>query len=311
MSDKVNSRYKILIFIPLTLGILIDNISFISNIYAEVYMFISIPFIAFWFWTGRLFARLSENKRKGFYFGNSLWLLSYIIFWMWINIPFPHLRNIITIFLEKFAQYYVIGVAPIILNISELIDIRFLIMTGSGVLSATYIFMFIVFSIGFCYELCKIRLIILIASFLIIGLPVISLLMPWTHRVKDSRILVKENSTEIKSSFSDYSKIGIEILFYFYIEKGKVYWEITNPKGAIIYAGYEIVENGNIYSEVTYPHNYPYKSKYQNIEEYHYIPNVFNIKPPGIPGKYTLTVKSYDAIGKFDVYWTDTPVPLI
>lgn len=153
MSDKVNSRYRLAIFIPLILGILIDNMSFISKIYIEAYIFISILFIAFWFWTGKLFARLGENKRKGFIIGNSLWLISFLILRLWLNVPFPFLRNIITIFLEKFAQYYVIGIAPIVLNFFEFISRRFLVMTGAGVLSAAYIFMFIIFSVGFFYEL--------------------------------------------------------------------------------------------------------------------------------------------------------------
>lgn len=184
MEYKVASRYRLVIFIPLILGILIDNISFISKIYADLFWFISILFIVFWFWTGKLFARLNENKRKGFFQGNTLCLISFIIFKLWVYLPEP--TNIITTFLEDFSQYYVICMTPIVSKIIK----PSIAATGAGRLTAAYIFMFIVFSIGFSYELFwkrnKIRVIIITSLISIICIAVISVSAPYvTHEVKD------------------------------------------------------------------------------------------------------------------------------
>lgn len=299
MGDKVSSRYKLIIFIPLILGILIYNIGFISKLYADMFRAISILFIIFWFWAGRIFARLSENKRKGFYLGNKLWLISFVIFRLWLNLP--QRRNIFSIFLEGFAQYYVIGITPIVVNVLEIINIPFLVSTGMGRVTVAYVVMFIVFSVGFCCELYwkknKKKLIIITAFLAIISLPIINLLDPvQTHAFKDTGTFVKENSQEIKINYSDYSRRGFSVYLDFRIKDGKIDWKITNPKGEIIFKGYEVIENGKLYREITYPRNY---------EGY------FMIKPPNMLGKYILTIKASEAVGEYDVYWEDTPAPLM
>lgn len=314
MSNKVNSRYKLIIFIPLIIGILIDNIIFISKIYDDIFMFVSIIFIAFWFWTGKLFARLSESKRKGFYLGNSLWFISLLIFRLWLYLPIPNQRNIITIFLEKFAQYYVICITPIVLNIFQFIDMYFLISSGGGRVSVAYILMFLVFSAGFSYELYwntnKKNFITIIALLTIITLPVINMLTPFPQGVKESGVLTKGSTEEIKSFYSDYSRTGLEIRIFYDIKDGKIDWKITNPKGDIIYAGYEVVEDGKIYSQLTYPDNYLNGLFSKKIEVTQGSTNTFSIKSPNMLGKYTLTIKTYEAEGKYDVYWFDIPHPL-
>jgi len=67
------------------------------------------------------------------------------------------------------------------------------------------------------------------------------------------------------------------VYFKFILEAGKVDWQITNPKGEIIFAGYEIMENGKIYRQLTYPDNYLDGSENK----------------------------------KTDVSWADTPAPLM
>gem|GEM_PF-1215488 len=311
MEYKVAIKYTLVIFIPLILGMLIDNISFISKIYTEIFMFISVIFIAFWFWVGKLFAGLYDNKRKGFFQGNKLWLISFIIF-RFLIYSSQNSINIITIFPERFSQYYVICMTPIVSKILKLS----VVATGAGRVTAAYIFMFIVFSVGFSYGLYwrekKIRLIIITALLGMMCIPVISVLNPFAnYGVDDNGIFVKENSKQIKSYYSDYSRIGFEVYFNFILEKGKVDWQITNPKGEIIFAGYQIIENGKLYSQLTYPDNYLDGSKNKKAEDRQGSYNTFAIKPPNMPGKYTLTFKSYEAIGKFNVSWSDTPNPLM
>ncbi|KOA18491.1 hypothetical protein CLHOM_33930 [Clostridium homopropionicum DSM 5847] len=286
---KATNKYRLVIFIPLILGILIDNVSFISKIYTEGYMFISILFIVFWFWAGKLFAEISENKRKGFFQGNKLWLLSFVIFKLLIYLSQNRISFMafMTFFPERFSQYYVICMTPIVSKILKLS----VVATGTGRVTAAYIFMFIVFSVGFSYGLYwrekKIRLIIITALLGMVCLPVISVLAPFAnYGVREGGIFVKENSKQIKSYYSDYSRIGFEVYFNFILENGKVDWQITNPKGEVIFSGCETMKN---------------------IERV----RGFSIKPPNMPGKYTLTITPYEAIGKFNVNWSDTPNPLM
>lgn len=289
MEHKAVNKYRLVIFIPLILGILIDNVSFISKTYTEAYMFISILFIIFWFWAGKLFAEISENKRESFFQGNKLWLISFIIFKLLIYLSKHQIKfmTFMTFFPERFSQYYVICMTPIVSKI-----LKFpVVATGAGRVTAAYIFMFIVFSVGFSYGLYwkgkKIRLIIITALLGMGCIPVTSVLAPFAnYGVKDSIIFVKENSKQIKIYYSDYSRIGFEVYFNFILKAGKVDWQITNPKGEVIFSGCETMKN---------------------IE----MDRGFIIKPPNMPGKYTLTITPYEAIGKFNVNWLDTPNPLI
>lgn len=314
MEHKAANKYRLVICIPLILGILIDNVSFISKIYTEVYMFISILFIVFWFWAGKLFAEISENKRKGFFEGNKLWLISFIIFKLLIYLS----RNKIsfmafmTFFPERFSQYYVICMTPIVSKILKLS----VVATGAGRVTAAYIFMFIVFSVGFSYGLYwrvkKIRLIIITALLGVVCIPVLRVLDPFAnYGVDDSIIFAKENSKQIKSYYSDYSRTGFSVYLQFVLEIGRVDWQITNPKGEIIFAGYQVMENGKLYSQLIYPNNYLDGSKNKKEEDRQGAYNTFEINPPDMPGKYTLTFKSYGAIGNCYVTWVDTHKPLM
>lgn len=289
MEHKAANKYRLVIFIPLVLGILIDNVSFISKAYTEVYMFISILFIIFWFWAGKLFAEISENKRESFFEGNKLWLISFIIFKLLIYLSKHQIKFMafLSFFPERFSQYYVICMTPIVSKILKLS----VVATGTGRVTAAYILMFIVFAMGFSYGLYwrgkKIRLIIITALLGMGCIPVISVLSTFVNCVvDDSIILAKENSKQMKIYYSDYSRIGFEVYFNFILKGGRVDWQITNPKGEVIFSGCETMKN---------------------VE----MGRGFSIKPPNIPGKYTLTIKPYEAIGEFNVYWYDTPNSLM
>lgn len=296
MECKSINRYKMLIFIPLVLGILIDNISFISRIYVNLFWVVSILFIIFWFWTGKVFARSSKNKIKGFCIGNSLLVIFFAIC-IWVYLPGPRART--NAFLEAISRYYVIGMMPVV---SKIVKLFMDGATGGGILKAAYVFMFMIFLIGFSYELFakknKKRIVAIIFLFNIIFITLMNVLMPyWTHVVGDHGTFVKESSEEIKSYYSAYSTVGLSMYLDLQIKDGKVDWQIIDPKGKVIFAGFEVKKDGKLYHKLTYPENY---------EEGYYI-----IKPPNVPGKYTLIIKPSKAIGEYDVNWEDVPAPLM
>lgn len=293
---KSINRYKMLIFIPLVLGISIDNISFISKIYARLFWGVSILFIIFWFWTGKVFARSSRNKIKGFCIGNSLLV---IFFAICILVYSPEPRPMTNAFLEAVSRYYVIGMMPVV---SKIVKLFMGVVTGGEILKLTYVFMFMIFLIGFSYEFFtkknKAKIVAIISLFTIIFIILMNVLTTYhTHVVRDHGVFAKEISKEIKSYYSAYSIVGLSVYLDLQIEDGKIDWQIIDPKGEIIFAGFKVKKDGKLYHKLTYPENY--KEKY------------YIIKPPNVPGKYTLIIKPSKAIGKYDVNWEDTPAPLM
>ncbi|WP_291582075.1 hypothetical protein [Clostridium sp. UBA6640] len=149
MSCKNKSKYILIILIPLIIGIIINRVSFILQIYSMVPWIFVIAFIVFWFWAGKVFARAKQNKVKSFLMGNSLWAISFLFYiWQFILLDDTN-KNLI---IAGISQNYMILIVPIATKIMMMFTDT---IDGNIILIVSYILMIIIFSIGFIFESVK------------------------------------------------------------------------------------------------------------------------------------------------------------
>lgn len=292
-----------LILIPLILGILIDNVNFISRIYSNYFWYFAVLFLLFWFWSGKTFSKLIANKLKAIFIGNSLWLISFIFcLWFYKN-EYISYRSFI---LEGFTQYYTLPLAPLTTAIVK----PFVgIVSGRGLLKISYILMFIIFYSGFTYEIVKTNKLLRQAiPLIILCISVIFLLLhrfPFNAHVSGYKETFTENSPkQLEIHYSNYSTLGFSI-YSTCISKGSVSWKIINPKGEIVLSGIKSSE------EKIYPSNIDYYLESEPIRSANEPPIYFMIPSPSIPGKYTIKLELNNASGYFSVGWHDTAAPLM
>lgn len=138
-------KYILIILMPIMFVFIMDKIYF-----AGLWIF-TIAFIIFWFWGGKVFARTNCNKAKSFLIGNSLWLISFLLYLWQIASGAGGSKNFT---IEWISQLYIEGM----LYMAEIIVAMFteIHTVDSYIISiVSYIFMFIIFSIGFIYEFLK------------------------------------------------------------------------------------------------------------------------------------------------------------
>jgi len=116
---------------------------------------------------------------------------------------------------------------------------------------------------------------------------------------------------EIKSAKDFFSTIDFDL------KEGKVDWEITNPKGLIVFKGYVVNENGITYRQLTYPTDYvsggdenqkkevktgtDANGNIRNVPDFDFL-EVFDVHFAGV---YTLSLTPTKAEGKYTVSWSD------
>lgn len=134
-----------LIFIPLILGFLIN-----TPIFGYVFPFpFSILFLAFWFWVGVKFAKLNVGKAYSFLIGNSLTIITFILYiWSFFMVSDAN-RNFL---IAAISQSYAIPTASISARIYSLTNPQ--VFTNEYVI-ISYLLMLLVFTAGFLYELKK------------------------------------------------------------------------------------------------------------------------------------------------------------
>ncbi|QUG41915.1 hypothetical protein KD050_01015 [Psychrobacillus sp. INOP01] len=133
-----NKKMLIWIIIPFAYG-------FVSN----TFMLIMPPFLTqlvfavFWFWVGMRFSCLSGNKLNSFFTGNSIWLLSFLIYlWQFVLLD-DESRNL---FLAGISQYYTLSFIWSSVKFSLLFTD---IIHGITITIISYLSMLLVFTIGF------------------------------------------------------------------------------------------------------------------------------------------------------------------
>lgn len=139
-----NKKMLIWILIPFIYG-------FLSNTFALI-----IPphlsqmiFAVFWFWVGLSLSNWSGNKMKDFILGNSIWLLSFLLYiWQFVLLN-DESRNM---FLALISQYYMLPFiwsgTTLSLSFSDVLD-------GTSITIISYLAMLFVFTLGFIVGVVK------------------------------------------------------------------------------------------------------------------------------------------------------------
>ncbi|MRH41474.1 hypothetical protein GH741_02155 [Aquibacillus halophilus] len=136
MTDS--NKILIWILLPLIYG-------FISN----TFMLIFPPFLSqlvlavFWFWIGIKFSSFSGNKVKSFFIGNSIWLLTFILYLMQFVLLDDESRNMT---IAIISQYYMLS---FIWSGTKLALLFTDALNGTTIIIISYLFMLLIFTIGF------------------------------------------------------------------------------------------------------------------------------------------------------------------
>ncbi|WP_153720687.1 hypothetical protein [Sporosarcina cascadiensis] len=135
---KENKKMLIYITIPLIYG-------FVSNTFMLIIppLLSQIVFGVFWFWVGMKFSCLSGHKVKRFFIGNSIWLLSFLLYLWQFVLLHDESRNI---FLAGISQYYML---PFIWSGIKLSLLFTGIINGTTITIISYLSMLLVFTVGF------------------------------------------------------------------------------------------------------------------------------------------------------------------
>jgi hypothetical protein len=139
-----NKKTLIWILIPLFYG-------FLSNTFAMIIppLLSQLISTAFWFWVGIRFSKWSGNKIKSFIIGNSIWLLSFLLYlWQFVLIN-DESRNM---FLALIGQYYMLSFiwsgTKLTLWFSD-------VLNGTTIIIIAYLSMLFVFTLGFIVGMVK------------------------------------------------------------------------------------------------------------------------------------------------------------
>lgn len=153
---KNNSKRKLilLILVPFILSYLINILLSIginrdssiilsfTSIFLYIWGFIA---ILFWFYVGMEFGRLAISKVKSFILGNSLWMISFILYiWQFIILNGEE-RNL---FIAGISQNYNLGFISIS---SQIVSLFTRSIDSRTVIVLSYFLMLLVFTGGFVY----------------------------------------------------------------------------------------------------------------------------------------------------------------
>ncbi|MFY0518511.1 hypothetical protein ACOMCU_11890 [Lysinibacillus sp. UGB7] len=139
-----NKKMLACIIIPLSYG-------FVSNTFMLIIppLLSQLVFAVFWFWVGMKFSCLSGNKVKSFFIGNSIWLLSFLLYLWQFALLDGESRNM---FLAGISQYYML---PFIWSGTKLSLLFTDIIHGTTITIISYLSMLLVFTIGFIVRTIK------------------------------------------------------------------------------------------------------------------------------------------------------------
>ena len=145
MDSIKNYKLIILLLIPFFLGWLFNSFSPLLTIYVKGFWLISIGFIIYWLWVGKQFGQLKNNKLTNFLIGNILWAISLGLF-IWQFIFLDDLNR--NLFIAGISQHYsLFTIAPA----SRIIMLFQKDIHSTQIIVTSYIFMIIIFTIGFIY----------------------------------------------------------------------------------------------------------------------------------------------------------------
>ncbi|MFC7064184.1 hypothetical protein [Halobacillus seohaensis] len=133
-----NKKVFIWILIPLIYG-------FISNTFMLIIppLLSQIVFAVLWFWIGIKLASIGGNNFKSFIFGNSIWLLSFLLYlWQFVLLD-DESRNM---FIALISQYYMLSFIWSGTKLSLLFSD---VLNGTTITIISYLSMLLVCTVGF------------------------------------------------------------------------------------------------------------------------------------------------------------------
>lgn len=140
------NKYTWIVLAPLVGGWLFNFLMFQLPFSGILIWTVNLGFILFWFWAGRQFSQLTTRKVYGFLFGNSLWLLSFLLYiWQFVLLDETS-RNMM---LAGLSQYYMLFMIIIGTQIHMAYST---VISSTEIVIISYMLMFVVFSVGFMYQ---------------------------------------------------------------------------------------------------------------------------------------------------------------
>ncbi|MDV2583219.1 hypothetical protein [Alkalibacillus haloalkaliphilus] len=118
---------------------------FIANNFFLVFppILIQIVFGVFWFWVGMRFAKVKANHLKNILVGNSLWLVSFLIYlWQFVLVDDESRNLTLAVFSQHYPFTFISSGTQISLMFSNTIH-------GTVITILSYLMMFIVFMAGY------------------------------------------------------------------------------------------------------------------------------------------------------------------
>lgn len=146
---KMNHYKRVIIWIliPLIYG-------YLANIFMIMIppLLSQIIFGLFWFWVGKRFAQLHGSAIKNFLIGNSIWLLSLLIYiWQFFLVNDESRNDLLAFVSQPYALSFLMSGRELALLFTKELDVRLVTIIS-------YLFMLLVFSVGFSRERNRIRL---------------------------------------------------------------------------------------------------------------------------------------------------------
>lgn len=151
---EVVKHFKLIIFVllPLFLGWLFNSTIVYLPISSIIMWILNIGFIVYWFWVGKQFGQLKLNRLFSFLIGNIIWIISFMLFiWQFIVVD-DSKRNF---FLAGISQYYILFT---IMFPTKLVALFTDVLHSTQIIVTSYIFMLIIFLIGFIYGAARVRI---------------------------------------------------------------------------------------------------------------------------------------------------------
>jgi len=151
---EVVKHYKlfILVMLPLFLGWLFNHAIVYLPISGVLMWILNIGFIVYWYWVGKKFGQLKLNRLFSFLIGNIIWIISFMLFiWQFIVVDDSN-RNF---FLAGISQYYILFT---IMFPTKLVALFTDVLHSTQIIVTSYIFMLIIFLIGFIYGAARVHI---------------------------------------------------------------------------------------------------------------------------------------------------------
>lgn len=151
---EVVKHFKLIIFVllPLFLGWLFNSTIVYLPISSIIMWILNIGFIVYWFWVGKQFGQLKLNRLFSFLIGNIIWIISFMLFILQFIVVDDSKRNF---FLAGISQYYILFT---IMFPTKLVALFTDVLHSTQIIVTSYIFMLIIFLIGFIYGAARVRI---------------------------------------------------------------------------------------------------------------------------------------------------------